>query len=179
LNAQQVLRVVFTISAMFALFFLIPLFIFIKPYHSIRERAALFDASPNCHDAAVQGRGATPCAIEWANVLKRYYSSGSSKGSHVSYYLQVRGGYGDEHTVNLKNEMLFWRTQNGTALKLQRWGDSITGVQLTSGEWSETAQNPDWQLHNEIRGVNVILVLELVTIALAIAAQIGLRQIRG
>jgi hypothetical protein len=178
-NAQQALRLMFMISAGFALFFLIPLFIFITPYHAIRERAALFDASPSCHDAAAPGRGATPCTIEWANVLKRYYSSGSKKGSHVSYYLQVRGGYGDEHTVDLKNEMIFWRTQNGMALKLQRWGDRITAVQLTSGESSETAQNPDWQLRNEIRGVNVILVLELVMIGIAIAAQVGLRQIRG
>jgi hypothetical protein len=167
----------FMISAMFALFLLIPIFIFIAPYHAIRERATLFDTSPNCHDVATPG-GGPPCTIEWANVLKRYYSSGSTKSSHVSYYyLRVRGGYGDEHTVNLKNEMLFWRTQNGMALKLQRWGDRITAVQLTSGESSETSQNPDWALRNEIRGLNVILVFELVAIALAVVAQIGLRQL--
>jgi hypothetical protein len=175
-SAQQLVRVMFMIGAGFALFLLIPLFIFIAPYHAIRERAALFDASPNCHDVATPGSG-PPCTIEWANVLKRYYSSGSTKSSHVSYYLRVRGGYGDEHTLDLKNETLFWRTRNGMALKLQRWGDRITAVQLTSGESSETARNPDWQLRNEIRALNVIVALELVMIAIAIAAQIGLRQL--
>lgn len=178
-SAQQPLRVMFMIGAMFALFLLVPIFVFIVPYHAIHERAVLFDASPNCHDAAAPGGGGPPCTIEWANVLKRYYSSNSSKSSHIYYYLRVRGGYGDEHALELKNDMVFWRTQNGMALKLQRWGDRITAVRLTSGESSETAANPDWQLRNEIRGLDVMIIFELVAIAIAIVAQMGLRQIRG
>lgn len=178
-SAEQLLRVLFLIATMFALFGLIPLFIFLRPYHAIREYAALYDASPHCHDAATTGSGVTPCTIEWANVLKRYYSSHSTKSSRVYYYLLVRGGYGDEHTVNLKNENVFWRTRNGDALKLQRWGDRVTAVQLTSGESAETAQNPDWELRNEIRGLNVLIVFELLAIAIAVVAQIGLRELRS
>jgi hypothetical protein len=178
-NAQHAVRVMFVLGAGFAIFLLIPLFIFIVPYHAIRERAAQYDASPNCRDVATPSGGATPCTIEWANVLKRYYSSKSAKSTSIYYYLVVRGGYGDQHTVELKNEIVFWRTRNGDALKLQRWGDRITAVELTSGESSETAANPDWQLRNEIRGLNVMVVFVLIAIAIAVVAQIFLRQLRS
>jgi len=169
----------FLIGAGFALFLLIPLFIFIGPYHAIRERATQYDASPNCHGVAVaaKGGGVSACTTEWANVIKRYYSSKSAKSSSIYYYLVVRGGYGDEHTVELTNEIVFWRTRNGDALKLQRWGDSITTLQLPSGESSETAANPDWQLRNEMHGINFMIVFELVAIAIAVIAQIALRQL--
>lgn len=179
-SAQQLLRMVFLIGVGFAIFLLVPVFIFVSPYHAIRERTAQYDASPHCREGVTLAVGATPCTIEWANVLKRYYTSGSGKSSHhYYYYLWVRGGYGDEHRIELKNEMVFWRTRNGDALKLQRWGDSITSVQLASGESSETNQNPDWQLRNEIRGLHTLLIFELFAIAIAVAGWIGLRQIYG
>jgi hypothetical protein len=177
-NAAQAQRVLLLIGAGFALFLLVPIFIFVAPYHAIRERAAQFDASPHCLDAAAMGSGSTPCTIEWANVVTRYFSSRSSRSSGVRYYLLVRGGYGDEHRLELADQTVFWRTRNGDAVKLQRWGDRITAVQLTSGESSETNANPDWQLRNETRGLNTLVVLELIALVLVVAA-LALRQLRS
>ena len=177
-NAAQAQRVLLLIGVGIAIFLLIPLFIFITPYHAIRERAAQFDASQHCRDAAAAGSGTTPCTIEWANVVSRYFSSHSSRSSGIHYYLFVRGGYGDEHRLELADQTIFWRTRNGDAVKLQRWGDQITAVQLTSGESSETTANPDWRLRNEIRGLNALLVMEVVAIGLVVVA-FGLRQLRG
>jgi hypothetical protein len=175
-DPKRLAGVLFFMFGGFSLFLLIPLLIFIIPYHAIREHAAAFDVSPNCHDAATSSSGAVPCTIEWANVVNRYYSSSSSKSSSsYRYYLLVRSGSGDQSRVDLKNQEVFWRTRIGDALKLQRWGGRITNVLLTSGVSSETAQNPDWELQNEIRGLRVILICEIVLIAIAGVAGFGLR----
>ncbi len=179
---HPLVRFVFMTGLMFSVFLLLPLFLFVRPYHAIRERAASFNASPNCINAAAASAGATtPCTMQWANVMQRYDSSASSRSSKMTYryYLQVRGGYGDQHIVELKDESVWWRIRDGDALKLQRWGDRITAVQLQSGESSPTAENPDWQLGNDVRGLRAIVVFELVMVAITLISAVALRQLEA
>jgi hypothetical protein len=173
-DPQRLARVLLALGIGFSFFLLGMLFIFTAPYHAIRERAAAFDASPNCHATATSISGAVPCTIEWANVLNTYYSSSTKSNGH-HYYLLVRGGYGDEHRVELVNQDVFWRTKIGDALKLQRWGDRVTSVLLTSGVSSPTTQNPDWALQNEMRGLRMVIIFECVMIAIAVVAGLWLR----
>lgn len=176
----QLLKFLFAAGSVLALFLLVPLFLFARPYHDIKQRAAAFTISSGCHDRAIAAVAATqPCTIEWANVTSRRIGSTSSRSSKsYQYFVNVRGGYGDEHTVNLKDTGVFWRAQNGIAVKLQRWGDRVTAVELVSGERSQTAENPDWQLQNDLRGLRVMMMLELVSAGVAVSSAVVLRQLR-
>jgi hypothetical protein len=126
-------------AALFCMSSLAALLVFLTPYHNLRERALAFDASPNCHalsSTATPSASATPCTIEWANVLNRYYtSSHSSRSSAYHYYLRIRGGYGAEHTVELVDNNVWWRTANGEAIKTQRSGGRLTAITLQRQAW--------------------------------------------
>jgi hypothetical protein len=150
----------------FAVFLLIPLMVLLRPYHALRLQAAAFDTSPGCRIVAplplpVNNPAVTPCTIEWANVVKRYFteSHSSRSGPSYRYYLDVSGGYGDRHTLELRELGVWQRLATGEAIKLQHWGDRITAVALTSGETSPTAQNPDWQLQNDQFGLRILTML--------------------
>lgn len=179
---QRIFVVLVAGAAMFCIFLLIPLILFLMPYHNLKMRAAAFDASPNCQaalaPAAMPSAASTPCTLEWANVLVRYYTSSHSSRSGPSYryYLHVRGGYGDEQTVQLMDSGVWWRISKGDAIKMQRWGDSLTAVTLMSGETSPTAQNPDWQLNNDLRGLRVFVILFVVLASVEVATLLLMRQ---
>ncbi|MBV8596616.1 MAG: hypothetical protein JOZ50_10230 [Candidatus Eremiobacteraeota bacterium] len=168
----------------FALFLLIPLMIFLRPYHALRAQAAAFDTSPGCRSVAplplpVNNPAVTACTIEWANVTKRYYreSHSSRSGPSYWYYLDVTGGYGDQHTIELKELGVWQAIATGEAIKLQRWEDRITAVALTSGETSPTAQNPDWQLHNDQFSLRILTILFAFFAAVGAACLLLLRQL--
>ncbi len=170
LSLRSLLRTVFLADCAFALFVLVVLVSFAQPHHAIKARADLFHAAPNCASVAATQAQAGPCSIEWGNVALRYFGSSNSRNNTRStyrYYLRVRGGYGDVHTVELKDVSVWWKTTNGSALKLQRFGDRVTAVALPSGESSITSQNPQWQLANDERGLRVLSTVEIVLLALA------------
>ncbi len=177
--AQGILGILFLGSALLAVFILIMLVFFVKSYHADRMRAAAFDAAPNCRATVSSGAKGAPCTIEWANVLDRYYTSSntSRQSSSYHYHLLLRSGYGERRSVEIENANLFWHTERGAALKLQRWGDRTTAVQLVSGESSPTTENPDWQLSNLLRGLVALTIAECVMVVAAIATWTGLRRI--
>jgi len=169
-SRRRVLGMLFLAICMLASSELLLLVLLARPYHAIKARAELFQAAPNCASVAATQAQAGPCSIEWGNVALRYFGSSNSRNNARStyrYYLRVRGGYGDMHVVELKDASVWWRTSNGTALKLQRFGDLVTAVALPSGESSITSQNPQWQLANDERGLRVLSTVEIVLLALA------------
>lgn len=166
---RSAIGMLFFSDCVFAIFVLIVLVLAARPYPAIKARADLFHAATNCASIADSEQQAGPCHIEWANVVQRYFHShrSSKAGTTYSYYLRVRGGYGDMHAVELKNADVWWRINNGTALKLQRWGDSVTAIGLPSGESSLTAENPDWQLANDRKSLRVLTIVEIVLLVFA------------
>ncbi|MBV8163133.1 MAG: hypothetical protein JOZ91_02585 [Candidatus Eremiobacteraeota bacterium] len=112
-------------------------------------------------------------------MTKRYYreSHSSRSGPSYWYYLDVTGGYGDQHTIELKELGVWQAIATGEAIKLQRWEDRITAVALTSGETSPTAQNPDWQLHNDQFSLRILTILFAFFAAVGAACLLLLRQL--
>lgn len=131
---------------------------FLRPYHAIKEQAALYDAATNCASVTVSAKLPGPCSVEWGNILRRYYRS-QSRRSAYRYYLDVRGGYGDPRTIELRNIDAWWRATNGSVIQLQHWGDRVTAVQLPGGPSSPTSANPDWQLHNAQHGIWTLWII--------------------
>ena len=175
---RRAILFLFLSDCLFAAFGLVVLIaFFLLPYHAIKAHAGAFDAAANCVSVNASEKLPGPCSVEGANVIQRYYHSSSSRKtrSRYYYYLRLRGGYGDPHTVELKNVDTWWRTHDGDAVTMQRWGDAITAVQLPSGESSPTAQNPDWQLRNELSGTRTLSILEMVLIVFAALSGTALR----
>ncbi|MDQ6780175.1 MAG: hypothetical protein M3Z37_03345 [Candidatus Eremiobacteraeota bacterium] len=131
---------------------------FLRPYHAIKGHAALFEAATNCASVTASAKLPGPCSVEWGNVTRRYERS-QSRRSGYRYYLDVRGGYGDQRTIELRDIETWWRTPNGSAIELQHWGDLVTAVQVPGGPSSPTSANPDWQLHNAQRGIWTLSII--------------------
>jgi len=168
-NLRSAIGMLFFSDCLIAVCVLIVLGMLARPYPAIKARADLFHAATNCASIAASEQQAGPCSIAWANVVQRYFHShrSSKAGTTYTYYLRVRGGYGDMRTVELSNADVWWRINNGIALKLQRWGDDVTAVGLPSGESSPTAENPEWQLANNRKSLRVLAIVEIVLLVFA------------
>lgn len=161
-NLARIMGALFLGDAVFLIFVVIMLIMFARPYHALKNTAALFDAATNCASMTASATLPGPCSIEWANVTQRYFQSSrasSRSGASYSYYLALRRAYGETETVRIPDQNFWWRVTNGTAVKLQRWGDRTTAVQLTSGEAGVTSQNPDWALANDVHALRVMTIL--------------------
>ena len=168
-------------ATVFSALFLIPLFLYVMPYHTLHQNAVAFDAAPSCREGfeapAAAPTAATPCTVEQANVLRDYATSSHASRSRIGYryYLDLRGSSLDLRTVELADESVWQRAKSGDAIKLQLWGERPTAVQLGSGETSPTTQNPDWQLANDVSGLRLLLILWLFVVAADVALIMVLR----
>lgn len=169
--AQRIVRAVFAGGLIFAVVTLLPLVLLAGSYHGVRSTATAFDAAPHCHDANPPlGPSAGPgCITEWANVTSRYFKHPSSRSSY-HYYLDLRGAYGDRSTAELINVDIFWRVRNGDALMLTLWQGRSVEVRLVSGERSQTAKNPDFELSNVVHAITMMAVMEMIALGVVFGA---------
>jgi hypothetical protein len=182
-SVRRVLGILAVGELVLAALFFIPLFMFLTPYHELRERAELFMTSPGCQTFIPVPLGlsepvVTPCTVEWANAVKRYSTaSGSSRSVAYRYLVDVHAAHGEARTIQVIDRHVWSEIDTGDSIKLQRWGDRITAVQLISGETSSTAQNPSWQLSNDVSGLRMVGILLAFFMAIGVGCAIAYQRL--
>lgn len=166
-----------------ALLFFIPLLMFLAPYRELHERAALFETSPGCQTfspvpLALSEPIVTPCTVEWVDAVRSYVSStDSSRSATYRYLVDVRTVHKETPAIQLVDRRVWREINAGDSIKIQRWGERITAVQLISGETSMTAQNPSWQLSNDVSGLRMVGILLGFFLAIGIGCAIAYQRL--
>lgn len=171
--ARTALGFLLLAASAFGLFLLIPLFLFARPYPHIRDAAAAYDVAPNCRDASSVNPALNACLDIEGYISGRYYRKrGSHNTRSYAYFVRVGPINRTVRTIEVKDEGMWWRLVPGSRVQMQVWEDRVTLLRVGAAV-TATAENPNWQLDNDLDGLKVIGIGEGVSVFLAAVSFVG------